>query len=162
MNAKNLEFRGFLQTLHAVAIADGDRDAQTCFHNLMNTERSVSRSEIRAAAIIVRRLFGDANTFTRFAWELPHGDPRRAVIGEIDTYAHDPNLIRSGVRKSDCGESWTRFWLYPADGDDAETWLEALGDGYHYGGAGQSFSRGYSVNVGKHHVLVTQNGGLDI
>lgn len=162
MNTKTAEFRGFLQTLHAVAVEDGDRNAWTCFHELMNTERTPSRTELRAAATIVRRLFGDANTFTRFASELPHDDSRRALVDEIGTYVYDEILLRTGTRKSESGESWTRFWLYPADGDNAEAWLSALGDGHHYSGAGQSFCRGYDVQVGKYHVLVTQDGGLDV
>ena len=73
------------------------------------------------------------------------------------------NAICEGVRRSENGESWTSWWLYPRMGDDQVVdVIDWLGLDAHYSGPGCVYTRQAGVRHSRSYTLITHEGGWDV
>ena len=72
--------------------------------------------------------------------------------------------IREGVRRTENGESWTNWWLFPRMHSDemVHDVIDWLGLDAYNGGPGRVFTRGAGVRHSRSYTLITQDGGYDV
>lgn len=77
-------------------------------------------------------------------------------------------LTASGMRREECGDSWTRWFVLTREQfetfyySDANKLVEALGWRPFYSGPGRTYADDAWVKIGRTRVLVRYSGGLDV